>query len=88
MEERERARGRDRLTDKIMSAKLAVVLGSLLGSHNERSQTGERLRHLQELMLREEKEERKREEGSGRERRETRRGGRGPGRRREDGEGK
>lgn len=50
------------MTDKIMSAKLAVVLGSLLGSHDERSQTGERLRHLQELMLRDEREERKRGE--------------------------
>lgn len=37
--------------DKIMSAKLAVVLGGLLGSHNERGQTGERLGHLQKLML-------------------------------------
>lgn len=60
------------MTDKIMSGKLAVVLGSLLGSHDERSQTGERLRHLQELMLRGEREERKRgrEEKRGEERRE------------------
>lgn len=33
---------------------LAVVLGRLLRRQNERSQTGERLRHLQKLMLREE----------------------------------
>lgn len=37
--------------DIIMTAKLAVVLGSLLGSHNERGETGERLGHLQKLML-------------------------------------
>lgn len=33
---------------------LTVVLGRLLRRQNERSQTGERLRHLQKLMLREE----------------------------------
>lgn len=52
-----------------MQSSLAVVLGSLLGSHNERGQTGERLRHLQKLMLGEEKGEREKEGrgGKGRE---------------------
>ena len=62
-----------------MQGSLAVVLGGFLGSQNERSQTGERLRHLQKLMLRGQE---KRQEGRGGGNREERgkrerRGGKG-----------
>ena len=50
--ERDRKGQRQRGTDRMLSGGLAVVLGSLLGGHDERSHTGEGLRHLQELMLR------------------------------------
>lgn len=55
---KKKSRRREGGTDRRVQSVLAVVLGSFLGSQNEWSQTGERLRHLQKLMLREEKTER------------------------------